>query len=145
MITVKGQLGQKEKQIVKELIEEIPDIYGDFYITKDNLRLYIRENLDLLFECLKFGDKIVFDEKYGIIFIYGWSDKSNRNYIKILSKDQQSADKLLKITLWNFGNIDLYAKIKLNNPIKEVLEKNNFSFLGNRGKEILLKRKAVKS
>ena len=61
--------------------------------------------------------------------------------IKILSKDQESAYKLIKVTLWNVGNIDLYAKIKKNNPIKEVLEKSGWKFKGDRGKEVLLYRK----
>ena len=44
--------------------------------------------------------------------------------------------------LWELKNTELYIKIKTNNPIKEVLEKNRFLFKGARGKEILLIRTA---
>ncbi len=140
MITVKGQLSKKEQLIVSSLLEELTDTYSDFYLTKNNLRLYIKENSELMFESLKNGDKVTFSEENGIIFIHGWSDKANRHYIKILSKDQQSADKLIKVMLWKLGNIELFAKVKKNNPIKSVLEKNGFKFRGDRGKEVLLYR-----
>ena len=87
MITVKGQLSKKEQAIVSNLLEEFTDDYSDFYITKNNLRLYIRENKDLFFESLKNGDRIAFDEENGVIFIHGWSDKATRHYIKILSSN----------------------------------------------------------
>lgn len=144
MIITKGQLGKKEKLIVSSILQEIPDIYSDFYITKNNLRLFLRENQDILFECLKAGDKISYSEECGIIFLYGFSDNSNRHYIKILSKDSRSADKLIKIMLWELGGIDLYCKIKTNNPLAEALKKNNFIFKGSRGKEFLLYRKGIK-
>ena len=123
-------------------VSKVETIYGDFYITRNNLRLYIKENKNLLFECLKKGDKIVFDEKRGIIFVTGWSDKAPRKYIKILSKDEESADKLLKIFLWQV-NCDVYAKVNKNNPVKKVLQRNNFKFVGDRGREILLYRKYI--
>jgi len=144
MIVTKGQLGKKEQGIVSSILEEFTDDYSDFYITKNNLRLFLRENKDILFECLKDGDKITYSEEHGMIFLYGYSDKAHRHYIKILSKDSNSADKLIKVTLWNYGGIDLYAKIKTNNPLTEILKKNNFRYLGNRGKEILLMRKGIK-
>jgi hypothetical protein len=61
VINIKGQLNRKEIQQVDTLLEEFPDLYGDFYITKSNLRLFIKENKHLFYECLKKGDKIVWD------------------------------------------------------------------------------------
>lgn len=140
MITVKGQLTKKEEHQVWMLLNELPDIYSDFYITRNNFRLFIKENIDLLYECLKKGDKIAFDEEYGLIFVTGWSDNASRKYLKILTRDSHSANKLLKILSWSIKT-DLYCKIKKNNPVKEALISNGFQFAGNRGKEILLIRK----
>jgi len=139
MIQVKQNLNKKEKEVVWSLLQDLPDIYKDFYITKNNLRLFIRENLDLLYDCLKKGDRIAFDENLGMILIYGFSDKSPRKYVKILTKDDESASHLLKILAWNIKE-DLYAKVKKTNPLKRTLERNGFRFSADRGKEILLKR-----
>ncbi len=142
MITFKsGQLSTKDRNTVEAILQDLTDSYSDYYITKSNLRLFIKENMDILFESLKKGDKIAFSEEDGIIFIHGWSDGANRNYIKILSKDQESAYKLIKLTLWHLGDIDLYAKVKKNNPVKAILENSGWKFKGNRGQEVLLYRK----
>jgi len=139
MIQIKTQLTKKEKEQVSQLLQEYTDIYGDFYITKNNLRLFIKENSDLLFECLKRGDKIAFNEK-GIILLYGFADKAPRKYVKILTEDNDTANHLLKILAWNIKE-DLFAKIKKNNPLKEILEKNGFRYFKDRGKEVLLIKK----
>ena len=140
MIYFKQQVSKKEKKLIESILGEFTDLYGDFYITKDNLRLFIKENIHLLYECLKKGDKITFSEEEGIIFITGWSDKAPRKYLKILAKNEHCADRLLKATLWRIDE-DLFIKLKKNNPLIRVLENNNFRFLGNRGKEILFCRK----
>lgn len=143
MIYVRGQVPKKEIIKIQCLVEEIFDSYREFYITKDRLRLFIKENLHLLFDNLEHGDKIIYDENLGIIFVTGWSDKSfPRKYIKILAKDNNSADKLIKVLLWNFSNLDLYCKIKKGNPVKDILMKNGFRFKGDRGQEILLCKRA---
>jgi len=140
MAKLKSQLSKKDKVDLNILLQEIPDYYRDFYITKENLRLFIKENKELLYDNLKKGDKILFQENEGIIFIYGWSDKSDRKYIKILAKNDELGDKLLKYIIWEINN-DLYAKVKKNNPIREVLQKNGFMWKGDRGKEVLLCKK----
>ncbi len=142
MINIKGQLSKKERQQVDSLLEEFSDLYGDFYITKDNLRLFIKENKHLFFECLKKGDKVIWDDEKGIIFITGYSDKAPRKYIKILTNNEELVGKLLKVLLWQ-TDCDLYAKVKKNNPIRRILQNNGFRFCGDRGKEILLCRKHI--
>lgn len=132
-----GQISKKEKDKINIILTEIVDAYSDFYITRNNLRLFIKDNLHLLWEALKNGDKIVFGEE-GILFITGWSDKSDRKYVKILTNTEDNADKLLKILSWNMSDTDLYAKIKKESPIAKSLQKNGFKFKGDRGKEILL-------
>lgn len=143
MITYKsGQIGKKEQILIRGILDELSDVYSDFYLTKERMRLYVKENSELLFDALKKGDKIVYEEELGVLFVTGWSDSFPRKYMKILAKDNTSADKLIKRMLWELKNTDLYIKIKTNNPIKEVLEKNGFKYFGARGKEILLLRKA---
>ena len=140
MIKFSTQISKKEKVILEGVLQEFIDEFRDFYITKQNLRLFIKDNSHLLFEALKGGDKLVFSAEEGIAFVTGWSDKMERKYLKILAKDLDSTNKLLKVLLWNIKT-DLYIKIKKNNPIITILQKNNFVFRGNRGKEILLVRK----
>jgi len=143
MITFKSVLSDKEKKHVASLLCELTDLYGDFYITRNNLRLFIKENQNVLFNCLKKGDKIVFNET-GLAVICGFSDKANRKYVKFLTKDAKDIEKFLKVIAWNL-NCDLYVKIKKTNPQKEALQDNYFKFAGDRGKEILLVRRARKN
>lgn len=142
MIEFVGFPGKKERHEIDIVIDELIDFYGDFYITRNNLRLFIKENIELLYECLKKGDKIAYSNKDGIAFVTGFSDKSKRKYVKILATDVESADRLLKVVSWHI-NCDLWAKIKKTNPIKNALIKNNYKFCGDRGKELLLCRKYI--
>lgn len=143
MIKFKQLVSKKEKQEVESIMSDLLDTYSDFYLTKNNLRLFIKENTHLLYDSLKKGDKIAYSEHDGIALITGWSDRAPRKYVKILSKDVNSANRLLKIIAWNV-NCDMWIKIKKNNPIKNILPTNNFKFAGNRGKEILFVRKYIK-
>lgn len=142
MITFKSVLSDKETKQITSLLHELSDVYGDFYITKNNLRLFIKENQNVLFDALKKGDKIAFDDD-GMAIVCGFSDKADRKYLKILSRDPSRIDGYLKVIAWNL-DCDLYVKIKKNNPLKECLEKSYFRFAGNRGTEILLFRRARK-
>ena len=144
MIKFKQQITKEDKKIVEEVLGNLVDNYRDFYITKDNFRFFIQENKDLLFKCLKEGDKIGYDRKEGIILGIGWSDKSPRKYIKILAENNQNAERLLKVFLWNFKEEEFWCKIKKKNPLKEMLEKNNFRYFASRGAEVLLCRKIYK-
>ena len=132
-----GKLSEEEEKIVCNLLEEILDVFGEMYITKGNSRLFLKENKELLFSSLEKGDKIAFDEKLGIAFVTGWSDNFNRKYLKVLSKDNTSANQLLKLIFQNV-KCEVYTKIKRTNPLKEVLETNGFKFFKNRGKEVLM-------
>lgn len=140
LVKFKTQLSQKEEKEVNATLQELTDVFGDFYITQNNLRLFIKENVDLLFDNLKRGDKIAFDDK-AVAVVVGFSDNASRKYVKVLANDRESASKVIKIILWNV-KIDLYAKVKKNNPLVSVLKQHGFIFAGGRGKEILLKRTA---
>ena len=97
-----GSLSKKEKSQIESIISDIIDPFREFYITKDNLRLYLSDNSHLLFEGLNKNDKVIWGNE-GIIFIHGYSDNSPRKYIKILSDNLNNADSLLKILNWNLN------------------------------------------
>lgn len=142
MIEFKGQLNKKDREKVLQILDNIPDLWGDFYITRANLRLDIKSNTHVLFKNLKNGDKILFGEN-AIGVVTGFSDNANRKYLKILFEDKKEADKILKVLNWNITH-DVFIKIKKRNPLQEVLKRNGFRFLAGRGKEILFLRKYIK-
>jgi hypothetical protein len=127
-----------DKGKIKEILKNLTDFYADFYITKNNLRLFLKENLDLLFEAVEKGDKIYYVDG-GILFVTGFSDNYDRKYLKILTVNSKIAEQLLNGL--DELKTSLYIKIKKNNPIKEVLESKGFKFYKSRGKEILMIRK----
>lgn len=142
MINFKSNLSEKEKKHITSLLSELTDEYGDFYITKNNLRLFIRENPNVLFESLKRGDKIAFND-HGMAVICGFSDKADRKYVKILTKNLADIGNLVKVICWNV-TCDLFVKVKQNSPQRNYLQKNYFRFVGGRGREVLLVRKGNK-
>ena len=143
MIKIKQHLSADEKQNVNYMLEDLNDVYQDFYITKNNLRLYIKENVDVLYQSLQKGDILAFDdEQKGIALINGFCDKAPRKYVKLVAKDEHTADQILKNIGWYY-KIELWAKLKKNNPLVKVFQRNRFEFAGDRGKEILLVRKAI--
>jgi len=159
MFQVKRALSKKDQLKILFLLDELKskDLWRDFYLTKERNRLFIIENPDVLFKSLKKGNVIVFNDK-GLLIVTGYADKkitifdykikeeriiNTRKYLKILAQDEKTMDKLIKVLSWNL-NTELWAKIKINNPVKNVLEKNGFyKALPLRGKEIVLKRNKI--
>lgn len=138
----KSRLTAKEKLKITTMIQEIPDYFGEFYITKNNLRLFLKENISLLFEGLNKGDKIIYESNKGIIVVTGFSDNYSRKYIKFLVKNNETANDLLTMLSWNL-KVDLWVKLKVRNPLFSVLIENGFEKFKSRGKEILLVRKYI--
>jgi len=139
MITVKQRLNKKEEQAVSFLLNDLIDVYKDFYITKNKLRLFIKENKEVLFKGLRKGNLIAYNEK-GLAIIVGFSDKHPRKYLKCLAVNEIESKKLIQALLWNV-KFDLYAKIKRRNELLNILKAFGFKFKGSRGQEILLERK----
>lgn len=144
MLICKTGVSQKEKRIIENIFYNTIDLYSDAYITRNNVRISIRENADIFIQCLNKGDKWIYDinREDGLAMITGTSDKSPRIYVKILTKDLDLANNFLKIIAWNTKS-DLYAKIKKNNPLAKVFQRNGYKFMGDRGSEILLCRKYI--
>ena len=141
MIKIRSSLSEKDKQVVNSILCDLFDSYSDFYLTKSNLRLPVKENSDLLFKLLSKGDKIVFNEE-GLAIIIGYAEKSPRKYVKFLAKDEKTIDLLVKNINWNILE-ELYCKLKKTNPIKDILLRNRWKFAGDRGKEVLLYREKI--
>ena len=127
--------------------KEIKDPHEENFITENNKRLFLSDSKvagRVFKDCIKKGDiAFIYDagDIQGIGIIIGFHDKGNRKYIKILSNSIKISSGILKAMLWEVGNIDLWAKVKKVNPLKEILQNNGFFFLGDRGKEVLLLRK----
>ena len=138
-----GKLNKQDKEKIDYILNEIVDIYGDFYTTKNNIRLMLRDNSHILYEDLKKGDKIVYADE-GILFVTGFSDNARRKYVKILSDSESNASKLIRFLNLQLTDIELYVKIKKENPILKSFQTKGFKFVGDRGKEILLCRKPIK-
>jgi len=147
MIKFTQKITKEEKSILINLIDNITDLYGDMYITRNNLRLMIKANKDLFFECLNKGDKIVWEKDKGMLFITGFSDNAKRIYVKPLCNDMELADQLIKYLDWKLPEYDLWIKIKKINPIRKVLlkKRNHYNYIASRGKEILLCRPKLTS
>jgi hypothetical protein len=140
MLIIKEGLDKQEKRFVENVLYNVVDLYGDFYSTSQNIRISLRDNPDELFKYIKKGSQLVYepDNENGIALVL--KEKGFRTYVKILCKDEDLAGSLLKIMNWNV-KCDLYAKIKKNNPLLKVFQRNQYQFLGNRGQEVLLMRK----
>jgi len=154
MLIIKQGLSKKEKLAIQFLLSEIPDVYSEFYLTRNRLRIFIKENLALLFENLKKGDKIIYEKDRGIAIITGFAEKTieifdtktnetkivpSRKHIKILAKDAVSVERILKFAGWHFKE-DLFCKMKRANPSLQIFLNNGYQFAGGRGKEILLRK-----
>lgn len=132
------KLTQEQKEEVTKIVNKIPDYIGDFYLTSNNLRLYVRENLEILFELLEKGDKIVYCNE-GIGIVNGYADKFKRKYVKLLTNNFKTGDEILQLIIWD-SEQNLWVKLKKNNPLLEVFKNNGFLYVQNRGQEELLTR-----
>jgi len=133
------KLSSTQKSTIKGILDSLLDLFGDGFITKNRIRYFIKENADLFFTCLEHGDKIKYNENC-IVAIIGYSDNAPRKYLKILYKNIEDS-KLPLQDIFKEVKEDIYVKVKKNNPIVEILKKESFIFLGNRGKEILFIKK----
>jgi len=115
----------------------------DFYYTKDNQRIYISNTYELkqllrqatiVYSLKEKGDYV------GLILI--WKSKGGnvtRRYIKIIAKDENIADKLLTVLLWN-NFFEFFVKINKHSRFLKAFSNKGFKFFGGRGSQLLLKR-----
>ena len=130
MFKLKSTLTKQEKLQIAIQIKETPDIFSEFYITQQRLRLSIKSNLDVLFKKLKFGDKVIFGENDAIGVITGFADKQveitdintniskmvpTRKYLVLLAKTPQGANRLLT-----------YLNFVIDTLFQEAIEVNDY-------------------
>jgi len=139
------------------------DPYSDFYITKDNKRLFLT-NPDVakqvFKDCIKYGNKCFIkeekDEIKAILLIIGYKDKYERKYIKVLAKSKQDFQDMFAYLQWQELK-DLFMKVRNTNKnfvkydekIKRykpsyILRKSGFSIIAVRDREVLLKKENLK-
>lgn len=142
MYIIKEGFDKQEKREIENVLSEIPDLYGDFYSTQNNIRISLRDNSDILLKYLRKGSQFVYEQgnDKGIALVL--KEKGFRTYVKILTRDEKLANNLLKLITWHTYS-DLYAKIHKNNPLIKVFNRNGYIFKGDRGSEILLYKKYI--
>jgi hypothetical protein len=141
------RLNSKNKIDVYNFVISSPDRFEDFYVTFNKERKFLKD-LKLIEKLLKYQEVYALyrEELEGLLIIF--REKGFRPYLKILSKNSKTDWDLLRFFSWNCFD-EIYAKLKLDNPLTRTLQKQNkitkrliFGFIskGNRGKEILLYR-----
>lgn len=158
MFQLKECLSKQDKFKVSILIKELPDYFGEFYLTKKKIRLFIKDNLSSLFSSLNKGDKLLFDDT-SIAIVSGYAEKTieiedyitkekkiipSRKYVTLLAKDTKSAQRIIEFIDYQLPKETLYCKLKKNNPLLNLFYANGWVFRGNRGNEILISRNSVK-
>jgi hypothetical protein len=138
------RLNQKNRADIVEFIKKGFDKFEDFYITHDRKRLFLTDS-KLVEKLLKKQEiyGLYDSDLKGLLMIF--REKNFRPYIKILSSNKESNKKLITFLIYNFAEQDLYCKFKKLNPLTEIIQKYGFIFQGDRGQEILLFRKGIKS
>jgi len=138
------RLNQKNICDIVEFVKKDYDKFEDFYITSDRKRLFLNDSR-LVKKLLKKQEIYgIYDKELeGLLMIY--REKTYRPYIKILSINKDVAKKLIAFLMFNFAEQDLYCKFKKQNPLTVIIQKYGFIFQGDRGQEILLFRKGIKS
>ncbi len=129
---------------VYEFLSRINDRFEDFYITKEKERYFLKNNWSLIKKVL------IKQECYGI-FNNGLKaimiivrDKGFRPYVKLLAENSKYTIDLLKYLKWNYFGVDLYMKLKKNNPLSQAIIKTGFLKIGDRGLESLFFKKGLK-
>lgn len=142
---------------------------SDFYITKNNRRLYltnIKVAKSVFLDCLKHNDKCYIKEDNNLItaimLITGFKDKFDRKYLKILAKHKDDSRDLFRYLQWQqLKNLFIKSKkdntnfVKYDERLKDnpytkgykpsyFARKSGFQIIAVRDKEILLKKEEYK-
>jgi hypothetical protein len=138
------RLGIKNKIDLYDFFNRIEDKYEDTYITINKERRFLKKNWYLIEKLLQKQEVYGLFNKglFGILIVL--HEKGFRPYCKILAENSKYTIDLLKYLKWNFMDKELFAKLKINNPLIENLKRCGFVNIGMRGKEILLQKKEIK-
>lgn len=136
---------------------------SDFYITKDNKRLYlnnIKIAKKVFNDCLKYSDKCFIkeynNEMLAILLITGYIDHFDRKYVKLLTSSKDDCRDLFRYLQWeqlsnlfiksrknNINFVKYDEKTKMYKP-SYFARRIGFKIIAVREKEILLKKEEYK-
>lgn len=136
----------KKKQLLN-LIEFFQSFFSyDFYITENNTRIYISDytSIKKLFsQSIKLLAAMDKERCLGVLSVWkSVGGDTTRYYLKLGALDNNIADKLLTILIWNFTK-DLHVKVRKDNKFLGVLKRKGFRFQAGRGSQVLLFRKYI--
>ena len=138
------QLNKKRVNQKIDILDFLSDNFNyDFYVTKDNIRYYINDNLNLF---LNESEPVLFYENCGdvegVLGVWrGFGKDKKRHYVKICAKNVHVAKGLLTVLLWNSEFKNLFVKIRKDSEFVGIFREKNFRFKGGRGVQLLLHRK----
>jgi hypothetical protein len=132
---------KKKYPVLLDFIQTNTD--EDFYLTENNERIYIEDEVSLKKLLKSSKDMHVFEEDGDYrAFCLLWKSiggEKTRYYVKLLAVDSEDASDLLRGFLWHVSD-ELFVKINKHHKFLDVFKKYGFKFVGGRGRQILLKR-----
>jgi len=126
-----------------DFVSETKDNFEDFYISLGRERKQLNSYQNIKFyidRCLKHGEFGLGNLKQGYLITWGFFDKSERKYVKVLAKNPKAIRNLLTIFLFNYCDSDWWIRCKIANPLNRVCQSMGWVFHGGRGMELLLFR-----
>ena len=139
------RLTVKHKVDIITFLLDTNDRYEDFYFTVGRERLFLKNNWILIEKILKQQECYGYFENglKGLLIIY--KSKGFRPYLKMLTIDYTATNSLMKFFVWNRNEVDIFCKLKTDNPITNVIKRFGFFVKGNRGKELLFFKQGFKT
>ena len=127
-----------------DFLNRVSDKYEDTYITENKERHFLKNNWYLIKKLLHKQEcyGLYNGELKAIMIIV--REKGYRPYVKLLAENSKYTIDLLKFLKWNYFTIDLYFKLKKENPLSTMILKTGFVKIGDRGKELLFFKKGLK-
>jgi hypothetical protein len=146
MIKFKNSLTDKEVSQLRSSLLCYDDKYGEAYVTKDNVRLSMKDGADVIISRIKKGDIIAFSDEFkSFAIISGVSEKMPRKYLKVFGTDKKDLINVLKVLFWEYRE-EIYIRLKKYNPlVKFLTQEFYFYFYRPRDNdEIILKKEKNK-
>ena len=139
--SITSKFGKKHAHELLDLLNN-----SDLYYTKENRRVFVTD-LFSLNRLLRESSHVYVQKEKGLYtgLILLWRSMGSgvkRYYVKIITKNNSTARDLLTTLSWNCG-LEVFAKVKKNDPLLNVFKKKGFRFAGSRGVQILLNRKPI--
>ncbi len=138
------RLKDKHKFDILDFLSNYNDEFEEGYITINKQRIFLKNKLNLIVKFLKYQEiyGLYYGDLKGLMIIF--REKGFRPYLKILSDKENYNEDFIRFLRWNFMGTNLFCKLKKENPLIKQLARCGFFRIGDRGREILLTKKAIK-